>query len=634
MELFSIKIKNFKSIKYIDLKLNNNYYVIAGKNESGKSNILNAISFIDPTITIDSKFIREPLPDEKPVDESYIYFVFRLTDDEINEIYDEISPLFFGVNKDHIIGEAYKAKINLISFIKNRSESLISIDFIKKKRLYLNWAFPKSGYNLNKNIKKILDSCPESFSFVDEEAKLIQLKKYKFVNIDKALNSSIEHIADASFEDISTLISNKISALLKNQLNNSIFWYYKEENLLPSKIDMALFKENPSICYPLIYLFNLASITDIKSEIDLAISKSTKAINNLLLRVSKHSSLFFKEKWKEYDEIEFNLSLNGSNIEIGIKEQNNYDFSQRSDGFKRFVTFLIMISAKVKTNQLNDTIIIIDEPEIGLHPSGQRFLRDELRKISETNTVIFSTHSIFLIDPDNLENHYIVEKTKESTNIKEVGKSNIIDEEVIFNALGYSVFENLKHYNILFEGWRDKYLFHVAISKLPDKFKELKELKEIGLTHAKGVKDIKHIVPILELANRNCIILSDSDKPARERQAEYIKEYHYANWYRYDQLLDDEIVITGEDFIKAETILTYLNKIKMKLNLIDLNEPHFDHPKGKIHVITEWLKPIGEEKVKEELEKMKESLFNNLKSNQIEDKYYKLLIELNKKFKK
>jgi predicted ATP-dependent endonuclease of OLD family len=39
-------------------------------------------------------------------------------------------------------------------------------------------------------------------------------------------------------------------------------------------------------------------------------------------------------------------------------------------------------------------VILLDEPETHLHPSGQKYLRNELLKISENNLVIYATHSI------------------------------------------------------------------------------------------------------------------------------------------------------------------------------------------------------------------------------------------------
>ena len=67
-----------------------------------------------------------------------------------------------------------------------------------------------------------------------------------------------------------------------------------------------------------------------------------------------------------------------------------------------------------------------------------------------------------MIDPDRIDRHYIVKKDHEITEIEEAKESNIFDEEVLLNALGYSVFEAIDKKVLIFEGWRDKKLFYVA----------------------------------------------------------------------------------------------------------------------------------------------------------------------------
>ena len=76
-----------------------------------------------------------------------------------------------------------------------------------------------------------------------------------------------------------------------------------------------------------------------------------------------------------------------------------------------------MISVQNKSKQISGNILIIDEPEIGLHPSGVQFLRQELERISKNNLVMIATHSIFMIDNNIIDRHFIVEKENEITAI-------------------------------------------------------------------------------------------------------------------------------------------------------------------------------------------------------------------------
>jgi predicted ATPase len=210
-------------------------------------------------------------------------------------------------------------------------------------------------------------------------------------------------------------------------------------------------------------MFGLAQYKDIALAVADARARPN-GLRNLLNRVADRATKHMHSVWKEYRGIRIELSPNGPNIEASIRDAFNlYDLHRRSDGFKRFVTFLLMVSARVKSKDLVNTVYLHDEPDTSLHPSGARYLRDELIKISKHNYVDFSTHSIFMVDRELLGRHLIVEKKGEVTSIREVDESNIVDEEVVYNALGHSIFEHLKPRNVIFEGWRDKRLFQVAV---------------------------------------------------------------------------------------------------------------------------------------------------------------------------
>jgi hypothetical protein len=293
----------------------------------------------------------------------------------------------------------------------------------------------------------------------------------------------------------------------------------------------------------------------------------------------------------------------------------------------------MMVSAKERTKDLVNTLYLHDEPDVSLHPSGARYLRDELIKIADNNYVVYSTHSIFMIDRELLRRHLIVEKKSEITNVREVDESNIVDEEVIYNALGYSIFENLKKQNLIFEGWRDKRLCQVALRSVPSKHKRLKNTyDDVGMCHARGVKDVGRITPMLELAGRNWIVISDGDKPAVEQQRIYDGD---GPWFRYDQLLTGARVLTGEDFIKANAYKPHLEAISSDHpSLAALSPESLDASEPKLEVIRRWLREGGitGNGAKDIIEGLKEQLFSALKPSQIDEKYYDFLEALASKF--
>jgi predicted ATP-dependent endonuclease of OLD family len=631
MLLKRVIIENFRSIEYLRIDFDQKCRILVGINESGKSNILKALSMLSEDREPSKEDIREVLPDEPPVEKAYIKFIFSFDDTEIYQIYENVKSGVLTTNNNLPILKKDGENITLEQFCKMKQEKLYVIDVLNKKRYTSSWKIAETYETLG-NLKNPSHQCPENFVIQDANGKSVPLKKYA-VDEDYWKDIPPEYLSDISFKDVDSDINKITDTMIKENLPEVIYWTYSDVNLLPPHIDIAQFAAIPTSCMPLKYMFELAKIADINKAIEDAKLASANALRNLLNRVAEATTKHFHNVWKEYKTITFHLILDGNNINASVKDEfNHYEFSMRSDGFKRFATFLLLISTRVKTNQLQNALLLIDEPEMSLHPSGARYLKDELIKISKNNFVVYSTHSIFMIDRDNINRNLIVKKGDEKTSVIEVDESNIIDEEVIYNALGYSIFESLKKKNIVFEGWRDKRLCEVAIQKLPPNYKHLKNtFKEIGLCHAKGVKDISHITPLLELANRECLILSDDDKVSEEKQKEYIKNKGCGIWKRYSEVLPDIEAITGEDFIKTEAFHKPIDTIRKNYPSLEaISDFDLSNKNGKIYALQNWLRKgqIDNNEQKIIIDSIKENIFENLKPSHIEPVYYKYLKKL------
>ena len=636
MKLNRVKIKNFRSIEDLEIELNPACRVLVGINESGKSNILQALALLgDKTPTRDD--IREPLPDESQITEASVDFIFEFSNNEVDDLVKVISPKILSKNKSLPIIKNGRQELNLKEFCANNREGLYCIDVIKQNKKASHWAL-NDNYNILPDWKKPTEVCPKDFTINSKNSEKIIVANFPIIY--KLDNQDIpeEYLTDITTEDLNDLLGIEIIKIINERLPKCLFWVYDEKYLLPASLKIDEFSANPNICVPLKNMFVLAGIADISTAINNAKQASRNSLTNFLKSVAKKTTTHFRDVWKEYKTVEFELKPDGENIIPAIKEENSFDFAKRSDGFKRFVSFLLMISANVKTNLLKNTLLLIDEPDLSLHPSGARYLRNELIKISSKNYVVYSTHSIFMIDGEKIDRHIIVKKKNEKTFIATANDSNIVDEEVIYNALGYSIFETLNAKNIIFEGWKDKKLFKTAIRKLPDKHKNLKnKFKDIGICHAKGVKHIKSMTPLMELAQRKCFIVSDSDAPAKEKQAEYQKINGYGLWKRYDEIITGIKAITAEDFIKINTVKNLLKQINSKYpQLSNLDDSKFNDSRGVLFVINEWLKTNGfsADDSKSIIDDFKNKIFENLESSDIIEEYYDFVSELEKQMTK
>lgn len=626
MKLKEIQINNYRSIpKDTRITMTNNCKILVGINGSGKSNILKAISLLSPEIEIDKKDIREASLNDPPVKESSIVFIFEFDENELKTIFKNITKKMLTENyNDYIFKKPNK--LNLFEFMKKNNSVLYEID-LKKSKKQSKYFSLSDEYTVFSYWKKPSSSGDDVF--MEENGKEISLKTMKIVN-GKTHMDIEKYLEDLLPEDINEMIGKEYCAHIDKNLPECVFWKYENQNILPSRIEIEKFSSDPNICIPLKYMFNLSGYSNISKAFDEAKNHSdAHGISNLLKKVSKKTTSFFREVWKDNKIIKFSLVENGNFINIAIEEGIRHDFDRRSDGFKRFTTFLLMISAKVKNGTLKDALILIDEPDMGLHITAKKYLKNELMNISKNNYVIYSTHSIFMIDDKILSRNLIVKKEDEKTKIIEAKESNIFDEEVLFRALGYTVLKNIKEKNIIFEGWRDKKLFNVAIKRIHPDF-ELSGLGDkfnnIGLTHSKGVRDISYISSTLECADSKVLVLSDNDEPAKRSQTSFIDKRIHGTWKRYDEILENCTQKTGEDFINKNIIMSTWNELFLKYNIDEIkNIEELNDTRGVIHVLKKKSRDTSNI-----IDIFKERLFSKLESEDIERDYYEYLSKLPK----
>jgi predicted ATP-dependent endonuclease of OLD family len=622
MKLDRVSIRNFRSIKELTFDFNPSFKILVGKNESGKSNIIRALSLLDKSIkpTLDDK--REFLPNENISKDYHVWFIFKLNENEIKDILKILNKEFL-INESTKIINHLKNEMTLMEFCKTRNEGLCCVDIENSSKDYSYWAMP-INYAFLPNIKRHINYVAR------KEGEALTLFNSFVVNTNELNELNKDEFIDVKVDELNKLIGSHIVKLVEENLPKTIYWQYDENNLLPNKINLENFIADPNICMPLKVLFNFAGYDDIKTVITEAKKATGNQFDNLLKRVSTKATNHFKEVWKEYPDISFSFTHNGENIIASIQEENKYPLAQRSDGFKRFVTFLILISACAKNNDLENTLILFDEPDVSLHPSGIRFLRDELIRVSKNNLIVASTHSIFMIDNDNIDRHLIVTKEKEVTQINKPTDTDIFEEEVLYKAVGYSLYEIMRQKNIVFEGWRDKKLYKTAIENCPPKYKVLcKKLVSYGYCQSNGVKGVKTLTPIFESINRKCIIVTDADEPAKERKMEYEKIKGIGAWKTYLEIDDSCFAITGEDFLKIEYVISKITKLKKQYSELK-KEPDFKaNTKGVIYNVNNWLiSQKKKEEVKPIVSEFKSLLFDNLDTKNIDNKYFKFLQKL------
>ena len=633
MQLKFVEIKNYRSIRDVKVLLDPKCRVLVGINESGKSNILKALSFLDDDREPSAKDdVREALPSEPEPTIARIQFNFHFDKSETSEIIKRANTKILSKNPNPVVASRAGTEERLHQLCERINEITYEVNLKRENKTFYyppistafdvvgSWGVP------NKN-------CPADFNIsVNGQDK--PLSHFELVNLQDFPEIPKAYIDPASSISVRNAIGMAAVNVARLNLVPCIFWEYDEKNLLPSEVLIEEFAAKPSDCTPLWNLFLLSGVSEIRKELEALKLQSQNRQQNFFDRIAKRATSHFRSIWPELKGIEFQLRLDGEKVIPGIKEKNSFDFSKRSDGFKRFITFLLMISADVKSKSLENALLLIDEPEIGLHPSGARYLKEELIRIAQNNYVVFSTHSIFMIDVEDINRHYIVTKKNEVSSIESAKDSNIADEEVLYNALGHSIFSALKSKNLIFEGWKDKALFKVALQKASANVKST--FKDVGMCHANGAKHIRTITPMMEIADRRCMIVSDSDAPAKEQKKLFQSTKGFGEWNTYQDMLPSLSAITGEDFIKNNHIVSHFKTAIEGFALPKISSADLPDEGGKLKFLENWLRKNGIESdvARDILRTMKDAIFDTLTPALIEESYFQLVEEINRRMTK
>jgi predicted ATPase len=115
-------------------------------------------------------------------------------------------------------------------------------------------------------------------------------------------------------------------------------------------------------------------------------------------------------------------------IELEWFEQSDPDTPYKahllSDGTLRFIclTTLLMQPAHL----LPDTVLI-DEPELGLHPYAINLLADMLKQVAESKQVIVSTQSVELLNAFRAEDVVVVDREDGASTLRRLDPADLVD---------------------------------------------------------------------------------------------------------------------------------------------------------------------------------------------------------------
>ncbi len=178
----------------------------------------------------------------------------------------------------------------------------------------------------------------------------------------------------------------------------------------------------------------------------------------------------FRPCWSQED-VAMSVSIDGDHLVFMVKSANlskPFSPSQRSKGFRWFTSFFITVASR--TDDFGEgTLILIDEPGLYLHAKAQSEVLDFLQEVAADSQVIFTTHSPYLLDPNRLDRIRLVLKDERGATVLRNSPFHGADEDSltpVVTAIGLDVSRSwgtAKLKNLVVEGPSDYHYVSAAM---------------------------------------------------------------------------------------------------------------------------------------------------------------------------
>lgn len=177
--------------------------------------------------------------------------------------------------------------------------------------------------------------------------------------------------------------------------------------------------------------------------------------------------------WSQSDDIEVRLrpqeDADGRTIEVRVQNPHHgvtVEFDQRSNGFRWFFsTFCTLLALRDSEEEI---VLLLDEPGLHLHPKAKReFLTFLDEEIAADGSLIYSTHSPFMIDLDRAHRTRMLHKDPEtgSTVLSDPDEADAYTRYPLQNTFELGVMETMASRSQLLlveDGTTYEYLYNVS----------------------------------------------------------------------------------------------------------------------------------------------------------------------------
>lgn len=513
MRLLKYKVTNFRSVKDSGWINCDDVTTLVGINEAGKSNLLLALWKLNPAFGGEIDILHD-LPVDKlselrdKVDETcFVEADFEICSETAIAIGEKVGCDMSNV-KTVSISRRYN-KTRYVDFHGVKPKSTLT-EVISKK--------DDEGNTITETIQKDYDSQTLINAIVEHMPKFVYYSNYGNLstriylpNVVKWLNNETVPGIDINEDQVRTL---RVLFKFVNLEPKEILNLGKD-----SAADRRFNGQNPS-----------------QGEID-KVDEAKEKRSILLQSASTKLTKEFKEWWKQ-GEYKFRFEADGDYFRIWVSDSirpAEVSLELRSTGLQWFLSFYLIFLVESQDIHKN-AILLLDEAGLTLHPLAQKDLAKFFNKLSQTNQIINTTHSPFIVDTNNIDRCKVVYVddnglTVASDNLRQ--SSDKLNEKSIYAvhaALGLSVSDILLQgcKPVIVEGPSDQ-IYLSTIKQILISNKQIAPKDEIVFVPSGGVRGIQGVVSIIGSKNNELpYVIIDSDKSGADTKSKLEKGQLYS----------------------------------------------------------------------------------------------------------
>lgn len=471
MKLAYLEILNFKTIRELEITNIENALILVGRNNTGKSTILDAIRAVAGDYKISETDFNQP--------DGNIRITVKLQIDQEDLQYLHENGIVSRYKHFDLWEKDFKKKLPsfedgvlTFSYIFNRNHSIRYEDGYKKHNPYIQSVFPKIYYvdhQRNKN------NIQEDVLMLQGESSIAALRENKCI-----------------FDSMKSC----------NQCFSCIGYINQKQ---PSQLSLA---ETARLFQYKLFQVNLNTFSE-------------RLNKNFAKNGGKSEKISYQIAF-DPDQL-FRINTVVTNRERGIAG----NVAHMSEGLKS-IYILSLLETYIETKNIAPYIIIIEEPEIYLHPQLQKVASEILYRLSNKNQVLFSTHSpTMLFNFTTKQIRQVVVDDSYNTIVRST-----TDIDGILDDLGFTA-NDLLNVNFVFivEGRQDKsrlpLLLRKYYSEMQDEHGNLKRIAIIATNSCTNIKTYANLKYMNTLYLRDqFLMIRDGDGKDRQKLGRQLCKYY------------------------------------------------------------------------------------------------------------